>query len=230
MPTIFRSSTLAGGTSGIASGSAPNGTSAGDLVIAVLHVNGLSGTADDNGATPFVKDLSDFQENNAGMELAVYGRRILDGDPTTFNFTVTAGDRWTLILLRFSDPHPTARYDELPQAVGYNSQATFDAPSVTPDFNGAIHVVVGGVDGGGNSIASVPAGYTVIQNGGVQATAVAYKVMGAAGLATGAQTFTPTTANGEIGCSFLIMDNQIGWPAGQSPRRAAAMFDARRLN
>jgi hypothetical protein len=225
MPTTIRSSAIYTGSSGDASGAAPSGTTTGDLVVALLHVNGIDGTADNNGSTPFTKDLDDFEENIAGLTLAVYGRRIEAGDPSTYNFTNTGNSRWTLIVITFQDPHPDARFDVIPggNAVAYVSEATFDAPSIDTNFADAIHVAVGCVDGGGNSLSGTPSGYAVIENGGNQAMAAVYKVIASPG-ATGDQTFTPTSANGEIGASFAVRDSGVGGAEGSLVRRTWMSF------
>lgn len=206
--TTVRSSSTNTATTGTAlSVAAPAGTTTGDVVLVVIHVNDTSvSTTDNNGATPFTADLDDFSFGAATGFLSVYSRRIQGGDPSTYNFTAGGSSRWTVHAITFQNPHASNIYDVAPTS-GRCSTGTGtagSAPSITTVTDGAIHVAMLGVDTLSATISATPSGYTVERNSGFQVLAFTDKVITSAG-ATGAQSFTNTNAAWG-GCSFAVQD------------------------
>ena len=209
--TSVRSSSSSSSPTGSAiSVPAPQGTAAGDVVIVVVHGNGQTTIADNNGSTPFAKDLNDYQPNaSSGMTVSIFSRRIQSGDPSSYNFTLGTGDRWSAVAITFQNPDSSAIYDIAP-SVSYASYtdcqpcaSTVTIPCITTITDGAIHVAVGLVDGSSSSVASGPAGYTLQQATTPQAIGLYTKNISPAG-ATGIGTFTFNHPDGVIGLSFAV--------------------------
>lgn len=201
---------------------APAGTTTGDLVIVICHVNGQTTIVDNNGAMAFTEDLNDFEPNIvSGMTVSVFSRRIQAGDPSTYAFTGGVSDRWSAVAVTFSNPDPftiydaaigTANTDDPPQA------AVATIPSSTTATNKSIHIAVGTVDGG-ITLSDDPAGYTPQQSTSNQAIRAATKIITPAG-ATGTLTMTCTAASAVIGLSIVIKNNAgVGAVSPPSPSR-----------
>lgn len=206
--TSVRDSTINTAASGTSiSVSAPAGTTAGDLVIVTVVSNGVRTVTDNNGATPFDKD-EECSESNQGVTGSLFSRRIQGGDPSTYNFTLSGSDRWSIVAVTFQDPDPSTIYDVVAVCTpSDNGQTSRTVPSITTQTDNAIHVVWLGLDGGGSfTITDTPGGYDVQENGGSnQNQAFATKVITPAG-ATGDQTFTVSTENGTVALAFAIKD------------------------
>lgn len=211
MTTTIRSSAKNNSTTGTAiSVSAPAGTTAGDLSIVVIHSNQILSVTDNNGATPWTGDL-EFKPNTiSGHTISVFSRRIVSGDPTTYNFTQTLTGRWSVIAVTFQNPNPITVYDVAP-AAGNSANTdtpganTIACPSITTLTGGAIHCVVGATDDAVGGVSGTPSGYTAEQTTADQPMQFADKVI-ATPSATGAQTFTFDTTSGVYGLSFAIKD------------------------
>jgi len=107
MATSLRASSQNGSTTGTAmSIAAPTGTVAGDLVIIIVHGNGNTTIVDNNGATPFTEDLTDYSPLTSDT-VSIFSRRIVGGDPTTYNFTLGASSRWSIIASTWQNPNAT---------------------------------------------------------------------------------------------------------------------------
>lgn len=193
-----------------ASVTAPTGTAAGDVVICIVAANGTATTmADNNGSTPFTKDLS--EETEVSHTVSVFSRRIVTGDPSTYAFTLGSSQRWSVVAVTFKDPDPSTIYDVLP-SVGKNASTTSqDAPSITTTTANAIHCAVGTDDGLGSPFASTPSGYTVEQNTDTDMRIAFTDKTIATPSATGAQTFTVSVSNAIIAISFAIKSTLTNW-------------------
>lgn len=207
--TQLRSSSNNSATSGTAASvSAPTGTAVGDLVLVVVHCNGQTTIVDNNGATVFAENLNDYQPNTtAGHTMSVFSRRIIAGDPATYNFTIGATGRWNVTAICIKNPHPSIIYDVSP-AGGANRDstvaATVNANSITTTTNSALHIIIGCIDTSTLTMSGTPAGYTVIQNSSPnQTTTTMYKVISAAG-ATGALTFTASGNEAMFAASLAV--------------------------
>src|SRR5215471_18650883 len=98
MATTLRSSSAnTAGTGTALSVSAPTGTATGDLVQIFVHLNGVTTITDNNGSTAFTEDVNDYQNTPSGMTTSIFTRRVQAGDPSTYNFTAGASDRWTVV-------------------------------------------------------------------------------------------------------------------------------------
>src|SRR5260221_3046435 len=208
-PAVRRPSSIPGGTGSALAVAAPAGVAVGDAVIVICHINGQTTLADNNGTTPFAEDLPDFAPNtSSGMTTSVFSRRIQAGDPSTYNFTGGASDRWSAVAIALSDPDPSTIYDV---AIGTaNTDAPPQAsvatiPSVTTATDKSIHLAVGLADGA-HVMTDTPAGYTLLQSTGNQAIRAASKTITPAG-ATGALTMTLDAADAVIGLSIAIKNN-----------------------
>lgn len=207
--TTVRASATNTAASGTAvSVSAPTGTTTGDLVIVVVTSNGLTTHVNNNGSTPFTEDLNDHQ-GSAGITatMSVWSRRIQAGDPSTYNFTLGASNRWSVGAVTFQNPHASVIYDvAISTSMTDPASTTMTTNSINTTVNNAIHVVGGGPDSSANAFTGTPSGYTSQYALGTnQGHAFAYKVIAAAG-STGAQSFTLTNSNQAMGFSFAIRD------------------------
>lgn len=214
MATTIRASSSNSATTGTAiSVVAPTGTTTGDLVTISVHVNTDTTIVDNNGATPFTEDLTDYSPNpSSGMTVSLFSRRIQIGDPTTFNFTSGGTGRWSITAVTYQDPNLTTIYDVAPSTTNAARQdpnlgTTEVAPTITTLTDNAIHVVCGYLDDGASAAISGPAGYTQRAAPVNQPQVLSTKVITSAG-ATGPQTVTfPGTANtGTIALSYAIKD------------------------
>lgn len=112
------SSSSASGTA--ISVSEPAGTAVGDLISITITVNAPAGaapgiiTSDNNGSTPFTKDLADAYCDNTGMNLSVWSRIKQTGDPATFNFTIPSAQRWGITATQITGVDTTTIYDVAP--------------------------------------------------------------------------------------------------------------------
>jgi len=217
MATAIRASSSNSSSTGTAiSVSAPAGTTAGDLVVISVQGNGQTTIVDNNGSTPFTADLSDYKPNTVdGHTVSIFSRRIVGGDPSTYNFTLGASNRWSIVAIAFSDPDPTTIYDVAPSsanAIGkYDGGVpsygtTADAPSITTTTDLAIHVVGGYADDGAGGAMSGPAGYTSRGTPVNEPQILATKSITPAG-ATGAQTVTATAGTAMIALSFAVKNH-----------------------
>lgn len=192
--TVRASAINAAGTGNTISVSAPAGTIAGDFAIVAIALNVLPTIVDDNGATPFAEDL-DFRPNGDGeMVTALWSRRIQPGDPATYNFTKSGGNRWTAISIAVRDLDPSAAYDVAP--VGGNNldlpgDAAGSAVGITTLFANALHLVFMSFDANLGTFPAGPTanGYTLVQEGGNQPLSVYAKSIASPG-ATGDQAWT----------------------------------------
>lgn len=229
--TAVRSSSSNSAATGSAlSVAAPAGVAVGDLVIVVCHINGQTTLVDNNGTTPFAEDLNDFAPNTtSGMTTSVFSRRIQTGDPSTYNFTGGASDRWSVVAIALSDPDPSTIYDV---AIGTaNTDAPPQAavatiPSVTTVTDKSIHLAVGLADGA-HVMTDTPAGYTLLESTGNQAIRAASKTITPAG-ATGTLTMTLDAADAVIGLSIAIKNNSSAGTSFPPVPEAALLHD--RLN
>lgn len=205
--TTVRSSSANTGASGTAvSITAPTGTTTGDLEVCIVSSNGTVTHVDNNGGTPFSENLPDFQGSGSGT-LSVWTRRIVGGDPGTYNWTLGADNRWTVECVTFQSPNVSGVFDGSisTNADGAGTLTTGTANGMNTSQPNSFHVVVLTTDGPSNTITATPAGYTCQQNGGDQTTAVCTKVI-ASPSATGAQSFSWSSISEYMSASFAILD------------------------
>lgn len=204
-----RSSSIGTASSGTAiSVAAPAGTTVGDIVILVMNQNGTLTAADNNGSTPFTKDAGYFNfGGGGGGNIAVWSRRIQAGDPSTYNFTASGSDRWTIVAVCFQNPDPTTIYNVSPFAniTDTGTAGGNTVPSVTTTVNNSIHCSVSGNDGASNAFTSTPSGYVAQQAGGTQGIAFCTKTIVSAG-ATGTTAFSFSISSPSAAISFAIQD------------------------
>lgn len=185
--------------------SAPTGTTAGDLVVIFIHGNNQTTFVDNNGSTPFQKDLADYKPNPSyGQTVSVFTRRIKAGDPTTFNFTMGTTGRWAIIAYTIQEPNNMTIYDVAPTTYAEESDNTvISAPSINTLTDGALHIAMGCLDDGSVTVIDYPAGYgnTVAEND--QPMGTASKIITTAG-ATGSQEFEFSGSSSRIGVSVAI--------------------------
>jgi len=218
--TVRSSSTNTAGTGTALSVSAPAGTTTGDLVFVFISSNGTITHTDNNGSTPFTEDLNDYQGSTSGT-LSIWERRILAGDPSTYNFTIGATTRWTIHAITLQSPNTTGIYDGTISTNGsVTTVTTANANSITTGVANSLHFALLTDDGASNTITSTPAGYTCPQNSGQQTMAVCYKVI-ASPSATGTQSFSWTSASEWNSASFAVLDVGGGGGGG-----ATIAFDA----
>jgi hypothetical protein len=212
MATTVRASSNNSASTGTAiSVSAPTGTTAGDVVIISVHGNGQTTITDNNGGTPFTADISNYKPNTTnGHTVSIFSRRIVGGDPSTYNFTLGATGRWSITAVTFQTPSTTAIYDVAPNTANAanrddSTASTLNAPTITTTTPNAIHIVCGYSDDGTGGAMTKPTGYTEQGNPVNEPQTVSTKVIASAS-ATGAQTVTATTNSPMIALSFAVRD------------------------
>lgn len=189
--------------------SAPTGTTTGDVVVVSIHANGGTRTiTDNNGSTPFTGDLTNYHDaSGVTNTISIYSRRIVGGDPTTYNFTLSGSDRWSIAAITFSDPDPSTIYDVSPSSANATGRsgsgaATIDAPTITTINANAFHVVCGYADTSGLTV-SGPVGYDLQAQPANEPQGVVTKVI-ASPSATGAITMTASGNSPMVGLSFAV--------------------------
>lgn len=205
--TTVRSSSANTGASGTAvSITAPTGTTTGDMALCIISTNGVITHVDNNGGTPFSENLPDYQDSGSGT-LTIWTRRIMAGDPGTYNWTIGASNRWTVHCITFQNPNVSGFYDGSisTNADGTSTLTTGTANGISTTQANSIHVVTLTTDGPSNTITGTPAGYTCHQNGGNQALATCTKVITTIG-STGTQSFSWDTVSEYLSASFAIFD------------------------
>lgn len=205
---MIRGSTLATSAGSTAVAISPvAGTTTGDVVIVIVNWNDTNTEtiADNNGSTPFTKDLAEFRNNGTvGHDAAVFSRRIQAGDPSTYNFTLSASQRWTAVAVTIQNPHPSAIYDVAPASgncIAGGSSNPVTVPGITTLNANAIHFSILCTDGINNTTTATPAGYTQQQNGGEKLVAVFTKQIASPG-ATGTTQFSDSLGVTKTGISF----------------------------
>jgi len=211
MALVFRASSQNSSTTGTAiSVSAPAGTSPGDLVKVIVHGNGQTTIADNNGATPFTEQINDYKPNvGSGHTMSVFSRVIQVGDPTTYNFTMGASGRWGVVAISAYDT-VTPQDDVAPSTTNATNRDSAEnglasTASINTLVDNAVHIIVAGWDTSAIGTISTPSGYTLLANanGGGQPVHVSYKVITTAG-ATGSQGVNNTEYGTYITFSFSI--------------------------
>jgi len=213
--TAVRASSSNSASTGTAiSVTAPTGTTTGDLVVISVHGNGQTTIVDNNGATPFTADISNYAPNTTnGHTVSIYSRRIIGGDPATYNFTLGTTNRWSIDAVTFSDPDTVTIYDVTPSTGNAanrddSSASTINAPTITTTTSDAIHVVCGYSDDGSGGAMTPPSGYTGQGAPVNEPQTVSTKTIASAS-ATGAQTVTATTSSPMIALSFAVKNNAV---------------------
>lgn len=192
----------------------PTSTTVGDIVIVVVHGNGQITITDNNGSTPFTKDLSDYKPNTgSGHTVSVFSRVIQSGDPSTYNFTLSSSGRWAVIANTVVGGDTSVIYDITPdtsRSAGNESASSINAPTITTATDNAIHFAVGAVDSETATVSSTPATYSATSIAGAgQGLSVATKTITPAG-ATGAQSFSFSQTTGVISTSFAVKNASAG--------------------
>jgi hypothetical protein len=206
--TTVRSSSQGSSASGTAASvGRPTGTTTGDLAICVLSTNGLTSHSDNNGGTPFTKNLNDYMGSDSGT-ISIWTRRILGGDPATYAWTIGTSQRWTVSCITLQTPNTSLIFDGSisTNADGSSTLTDGTANNIATTQANSIHFAVLTTDGPANTVSSTPAGYTCDQNGGDQWTALCRKVIATAG-ATGAQSFSWDSLSEYMSASFAIVDS-----------------------
>lgn len=111
--------------------------SSGDIVIAFINVNtqvDADSITDNNGATPFTVDDSEYPENSNAC-IAIFSRIAGASEPGTYNFSVDAADEtWAIGLLVISGANATY-WDNDPadvtEEVGYLTDVAMPSITVT---------------------------------------------------------------------------------------------------
>lgn len=186
----------------------PAGAVAGDLLSYLIHCNNVTTIADNNGATAANEDINDYQEASAGLTASLFSRRVLPGDPSTWDFVTGSTGRISGCIICWQNPHASVIYDVTSTNNQTGSATTIDALSVTTLTAGSIHCAVCGTDGPANTITPPGGIYTTQRNAGDQAVAFCTTVIAAPG-ATGNVTFPYANGNGAFTFSFAIRDSGV---------------------
>lgn len=209
MASVRASSSNSAGSGTAMSVSEPAGTTTGDVVVISVHGNGDTTIVDNNGATPFTEDINDYHPNpSGGHTVSIFSRRIQAGDPSTFNFTLGADSRWSVVAVTIQDPNASTIYDVAPNT---SNAANLDdwnngditAPTITTQTANAIHIVCGYWDTSATGTITEPSGYTNLQEVHNEPQGLCYKAIVSAG-ATGAQDYSNTENGTRIALSFAM--------------------------
>lgn len=203
-----RSASSNSSTTGTAiSVSAPTGTTIGDFVVVSVHGNGQTTIVDNNGATPFTEDINDYKPNTTnGHTVSIFSRIIQSGDPTTYNFTLGASGRWSIVAVAFSSPEASP-YDVTPSTANAanrddSTTNTLNAPAITIGVSNSIDVVCGYSDDGTGGAMTGPVGYVAQAQPVNEPQVVLTKAVSAG--STGTRQVTATTSSPMIALSFSI--------------------------
>lgn len=167
-----------------------------------------------SAAATFTEDINDYKPNTAsGHTVSIFSRRIIEGDPLTYNFTGGASGRWSIIAVTFQNPHATDIYDVTPSTTNADNldsppgSSGATAPDITTTTDNAIHCALAFIDASIDDFTGWPSGYTVQQSvDNNQGQTFTTKVITPAG-ATGEQTFTHNgSGTAFIGLSFAVKD------------------------
>lgn len=213
MALAFRSASQNSSSSGSAvSVDKPSGAVTGDTVFVVVQGNGQITISDNNGSTPFTPapNFTDYKPNTTnGHTMTVFKRKLVDGDPATYNFTLSVAGRWSVDALCFSGNN--VDYDVAPNTANAANEdnsddGSIDAPAITV-ANNSIHVVFCGWDTSAIGTITTPSGYTLAANanGGGEPLHSSYKVF-ATGASTGAVTCQNTEFGAKIASSFSVKE------------------------
>jgi hypothetical protein len=234
----IRGSSKADATTGTAvSVARPTGVVEGDLVVCIVHGNGQITIADNNGGTPFTKaaNFSDYKPNTSnGHTVTIFYRTIQSGDPSTYDFTLSASGRWAVDCIGFIGP---CAFDVAPNTANAANEddtddGTISSPSITTLVNNAIHVNFCAWDTSATGTITTPSGYTLLQNAnsGGNPLHTSYKLITAAG-ATGAVSNVNTEFAAMIAGSFSVYNTNLGatWLANQDTNVTSAKSATKRL-
>lgn len=208
-PIVRSSSSNSAATGTAISVTAPSGVAIGDVVVISVQANGQTTIVDNNGSTAFTEDLNDYKPNTVnGHTVSIFSRRIVAGDPTTYNFTSGASDRWSIVAVAVVGVDASSIYDVAPSSGNAANRdnsgaATLDAPAITTATANALHFVCGYSDDGAGGAMTKPTGYTSQGVPVNEPQTVSTKTITAAG-STGAQTTTGTTSAPMIALSFAL--------------------------
>jgi len=212
MALSLRTATQNSSSTGTAiSVAAPTGTTTGDLVKVLVHVNGDTTIVDNNGSTPFTEQVDDYHPNPSnGHTMSIFSRVIQAGDPSTYNFTSGASGRWGVVAICATDD--VAPVDDYAPTTGVgcsnrdsSGDGTAATESIDTGVDNAINIICAGWDTGAIGTITTPAGYTLLANanGGGEPLHASYKVITSAG-ATGTQNVVNTEFGAYITFSFSI--------------------------
>lgn len=184
----------------------PVGTAINDVVLAILYLEGGSGTT----VTPpagWTSELRTDDSTTRGIEMF---SRVMTSISATYDFTLSAGvDWWThAILLRGEDI-----LDAVDGAAGVAnaSDTSFPAPSIPVQTDDT--VIVGAWMGAAANIITAPSTMTALQEDHAAGSAVlsAYEIVKAG--QSGARVATVASATTSVGCLIGVNNSRrvAGW-------------------
>lgn len=178
----------------------------GDLLVAIIHVNGNGTVTDNNGSTPFTqKATNSYNTNSAKAE--IWTRRATASEPASFSFNYSLTDRISIILLSFSNVHPFDPFDVNP-VFNNSSGTTVSATSITTLTDNAMVVACGFIDTSSVTVNTYPSGYSDGYSLGNQMQAIAFLDKKAKG-STGTASFSIGTGNGWGSYHFALRNNYL---------------------
>lgn len=131
----------------------------GDLVLIIGNANASGNTwSDNNGSTPLTID---FQETGSGTNTYAIMTRIAGAsEPSSYAFTISASNNWSLTIRVFSGVHADI-WDVAPavgtRATGTGTTAT--SPDMTTGFDGSMGLLVETTDSSSTAISAPTNGY-----------------------------------------------------------------------
>jgi hypothetical protein len=135
--------------------------SSGDLVLAIVHANGVStGVTDNNGGYAFTEEV---ESGGTSFTRAVYWRIAGSSEPASYAWTLATSQRWAAIVFVFSPQSGTSiaadPFDVAPLTVtdsGGVDIGTATAPGISAGVSSAMIIAVGYVDSSNVTFSSFP--------------------------------------------------------------------------
>lgn len=175
-----------------------------DVVLAFISCNYVVTASDDNGAYTFTKDFEAGWLSSATF--SVFSRVAGSSEPSSYSFDIGGNNRWSLILLVVSGVDTASIWDVAPLLSNYNETGggtTMSTTSINTLTDGALALILGGVDGGSATTFSAPTnGFSIVDQASPnQSSVVLSKPMPTAG-AVGATSTTVSVS--ESHNSFMM--------------------------
>ena len=182
---------------------------AGDVVVAFIHVN-WDGTTitDDNGSYAFSEHVNGVGQ--ATSRVGIFSRVAGSSEPSTYSWTQSAGNNWSIILRVFRGCDTSSPWDVAPSSAnsdGASSGTTATAPSITTGYDGSLAIAAVFSDSTGTTYSSPTNGF------GAEAEESTYRCHA---------NYTKAVASaGAVGSTSITLSASDDWYALQMALRAA---------
>jgi len=192
--------------------------SEGDKVYALINYNSGNQAIVDNNAVAFDEDMQGNGVDNS-QTLAVFSKVAGASEPSSYNFTASNSDRWSIIILVYSSDDPIT-YDILPLISNVNSgSAPSRSLSITTLTDNTLAVAWHTFDAtASQTFSNITNGFAEVETAsGTQVQGVFTKTIASAG-ATGNVDATGSSG-GAYGCLQFALKEDAGAAGIQVLRR-----------